>query len=157
MASSTVSLGLQLCGSIATYVEALNCRKENIASVLQQNESLRKTLEFAESSLSLFQHDHHAAATTAHECLNSCNKELVELQRLVARFTASDQPANGWRGNMKNQGNKLLYPFSRAKVDELETRIRNANATLQVALQALGLYAIRICVPYFFISSLTMS
>lgn len=139
MADPTVSLGLHVCGNIAAYVDALNCRKKDIESVRQQNEALRKTLQLASTSLSLLQRDNYAAATTARECLESSKKTLADLETLVASLTACDQPTSSRRSNLKGQGKKLLYPFSRTKVEELGTRIHHANSTLQVAMQTLGL------------------
>jgi len=39
-----VSLGLQVCGSIKKYLDALDSRKEDIRSANQKTKSLRKTL-----------------------------------------------------------------------------------------------------------------
>ncbi|KAH7141998.1 hypothetical protein EDB81DRAFT_899466 [Dactylonectria macrodidyma] len=139
LAIGVVSLGLQVSGAITTYIDALNCRDKDIASVRQQNDSLQKTLQALESLLSQFQRDHQVATTAVHECLGSCKKELNAMESLVAEVTACDQSASSRKNKFKNQGKKLLYPFSRRKVEELEIRISNANATLQLALQTLGL------------------
>ncbi|RYP92826.1 hypothetical protein DL770_000997 [Monosporascus sp. CRB-9-2] len=134
-----VSLGLQVSRGITTYMDALNCRDKDIASLRQQNDSLRKTLQVVETSLSQFQRDHRFATTVVHECLDSCKKELNALESLVADLTACDQSTTSRKNKFKNQGKKLLYPFSRPKVEHLEIRIYNANASLQLVLQTLGL------------------
>lgn len=139
MADPTVSLGLHVCGSITAYANALHCRKKDIASVQQQNESLRATLQLVEASLSMLRRDHHAAAMTTDKCLGSSKQTLVELEGLITGLAAYDKPTSSRSSTLKNQGSKLLYPFSRTKVEELETKIRNANSILQVALQTLEL------------------
>ncbi|KXX80069.1 hypothetical protein MMYC01_204985 [Madurella mycetomatis] len=122
-----VALGLQVARGITTYIDALNCRDKDIASV-------------AEASLSKFQCDHQVATSAVHAGLDSCQKELNALENLVTDLTAYDQSAASKKHEFKSQGKNLLCPFSRPKIEQLETRIRKANATLQLALQALGLF-----------------
>ena len=73
------------------------------------------------------------------EHLDLCEKDLQALESLVADLTAGDQYAPRRRDKLRNTGKKLLYPFSRPKLEQLETKLCHANATLQLALQSLGL------------------
>jgi hypothetical protein len=140
LAAGLVSLGLQVCGGITKYMDALDCREQDIASVRQQNLSLQKTLHVVETSLAQLQPDHQTAAAAVSSCIDGCRNELEALVTLMADLAGSSQPtAVGRRDKLRNQGKKLLYPFSRPKLEQLETTLRNANATLQLALQALGL------------------
>ncbi|KAI0436950.1 hypothetical protein F4803DRAFT_197268 [Xylaria telfairii] len=139
LATGVVSLGLQVAGGITDYIDALNCRSQDILLVKQQNESLQRTLQVVETSLSQFQRDHQVATVAARECLDLCKQELKALQSLVVDITACDQPTADRKSKIKNKGKRLLYPFSRPKLEQLETRLRNTNATLQLALQSLGL------------------
>ncbi|RYP45967.1 hypothetical protein DL768_007749 [Monosporascus sp. mg162] len=118
LAIGVVSLGLQVTGGITDYIDALNCRDQDIA---------------------LLQRDHQAATAAVRECLDSCKKELQVLESLVAELVACDQSTTGRKNKIKNQGKKLLYPLNRPKLEQLGTRLRNVNATLQLALQTLGL------------------
>ncbi|RYP06294.1 hypothetical protein DL765_009565 [Monosporascus sp. GIB2] len=139
LAISVVSLGLQVTRGIADYIDALNSHDENIASVRQQNDSLRKTFQVVETSLSQLQRDHQAATATVRECLDSCKKELQVLESLVAELVVDDQSTTCRKNKIKIQGKRLLYPFSRPKLEQLGTRLRYINATLQLTLQTLGL------------------
>lgn len=139
LAISVISLGIQVSGGITTYIDGLNCRDQDIASVRQQNDSLVKIVQVVETSLSQLENDHQVATATTRECLQSCTKEIEALESLVSDLTACDQFTTGRRDKIKNKGKKLLYPFSRPKLEQLETRLHNANATLQLALQTLGL------------------
>ena len=139
LALSVVSLGLQLSGGIAAYIDALNCREKEIASVRHQNDSLQKFLQVIESSLPRFQPNHSAATAVVHEYLNSCKTELGALESLVSEFTGCDKPTTSRKDNLKAEGKKLLYPFSRPKLEQLEARISRINSALQLALQALDL------------------
>lgn len=139
LATGVVSLGLQVAGGITDYIEALNCRSQEILSVKQQNESLQRTLQVVETSLSQFRRDHQTATVAVRECLDLCKQELKALESLVVDVTACDQPTTDRKSKIKNKGKRLLYPFSRPKLEQLETTLRNTNATLQLALQSLGL------------------
>lgn len=147
---AVVSLGFQVSGGIITYIDGLKCRDDDIASVRQQNDSLQKTLDFINSSLSRLQHDHQDATLVVHDYLQSCEHQLSALQSHVTNLTAYNQASTSRKINIKNQGKKLLYPFSRPKIEQLEKRICNVNATLRLALQTLGL-----CADYYIFSVAT--
>ena len=140
LAVGVVSLGIQVSQALTTYIDALNCRERDIASIRQQNGSMQKSLAAIQTSLSQFQSNHQTATAAVHECLGSCKTELSALESLVSDLTTRGQFTTSRKDKFKSQGKKLLYPFSRPKVKELETRICNANATLQLALQTLGLF-----------------
>ena len=139
LTAGLVSLGLQVSGGITQYIDALDCREAEISSAKQLNDCLQKTLQFIEESLSDFRNDHHAATAVVQACLETCKANLKTLHNLLAELAGPGQTMTGRRSRIKSQGKKLLYPFSRPKLQQLETNLRNANATLQSALQALGL------------------
>ncbi|KAK3297421.1 uncharacterized protein B0H64DRAFT_392114 [Chaetomium fimeti] len=140
LAMGVVSLGIQVSQGITTYIDALNCRDQDLLSVRERNNSLRQTLQVVERSRSQLEDDHQVATAAIRECLDSCNKELGVLEDLVIYLTACDQSNTASLiGKVRNKSKKLLYPFSRPKLEQLETRLRNANAALQLALQILGL------------------
>jgi hypothetical protein len=139
LAAGLVSLGIQVCSGITKYIDALECRDRDLASVRQQKGSLLKLLHVIETSLVQLERDHHAATSAVSDCLDSCKKDLKALDEWVAALTDGGQPTTGKRSKIRDQRRKLLYPFSRPKLAELDERLRNGNATLQVALQVLGL------------------
>ena len=140
LAAGLVSLGLQVCGGLTQYLDALDSRDQDMVSVRQQTISLQNTLRAVEPSLAQLQPDHQAATATVCDCIAECKSELRALVTLVTDLSGCDHPPTaGCRDKLKSQGKKLLYPFSRPKVNQLETRLRNANGALQLALQTLGL------------------
>lgn len=139
LAIGVVALGLQVARNITDYIDALNCREQDISSIRQQNDSLRKTLQVVETSLSQLRRDHQNATVAVREWLDLCEKELQALESLVVNITACDQSTTNRKIKIKNKGEKLFYPFHRPKLEQLDTRLRNANAALQLALQTLGL------------------
>ncbi len=123
LAAGLVSLGIQVCGGITQYMDALDCREQDMASVKQQNLSLERTLRAVKASLAQLQDgDYQEAAAAVRDCVAGCNTELQALQALVADLSDCDvSPTAGRRDKIKSQGKRLLYPFSRPKLDQLET------------------------------------
>ncbi|KAF5639666.1 ankyrin repeat-containing protein [Fusarium sp. NRRL 52700] len=139
LALAVVSLGLQVTGGITEYFDSLKSRDQDIASIIQQNNMLRKTLQIIESSISRFQNDHRPATEALRQFLDSCNKELKDLESMVAALNTGDQCTTSRRTKARNNGKKLLYPFHRPKVEQMATKLHHINATLQLGLQSLGL------------------
>ncbi|KAF5254430.1 hypothetical protein FANTH_688 [Fusarium anthophilum] len=139
LALAVVSLGLQVTGGITEYFDSLKSRDQDIASIIQQNNTLRKTLRIIDSSISRFQNDHRTATEPLRQFLDSCNEELKVLESLVAALITDDQGTTGRRTKARNKGKKLLYPFHRPKLEQMATKLHHINATLQLGLQSLGL------------------
>jgi hypothetical protein len=139
LAAGLVSLGLQVCGNIITYIDALDCREHDLAALRHQHNSVFQTLQVVEASLAQLQRTHQRATAAARSCLDACHAELEDLSVLVAEYSSRTRSETSRREKLRSQGKKLLYPFSRPKLEHLEARLRNANAALQLALQALGL------------------
>lgn len=135
-AAGLVSLGFQVGGGITQYLDALNCRDADISSARQQNKALSDTLSVIEASLVQLRTDHHAATAAAKACLDSCRASLMALQGLVAKVAG---PGQATTSKIQGHGRKLLYPFKRPKLQQLEAKLGSTNAALQLALQALGL------------------
>ncbi|KAF5713071.1 ankyrin repeat-containing protein [Fusarium mundagurra] len=138
LALAVVSLGLQVTGGITDYFDSLKSRDQDIASVMQQNDTLRKTLQIIESSISRFQNDHRTETEALRQFLDSSNEELRALESMVATLITNDQGTTGRRNTARNKGKKLLYPFHRPKLEQMATKLHHINATLQLGLQSLG-------------------
>ncbi|KAG4264788.1 hypothetical protein FPRO03_00072 [Fusarium proliferatum] len=139
LALAVVSLGLQVTGGITDYFDSLKSRDQDIASIIQQNDTLKKTLQVIESSISRFQNDHRTATEALRQFLDSSNDELKVLEGMVAMLTTDDQGSTNRRTKARNKGKKLLYPFHRPKLEQMATKLHHINATLQLGLQSLGL------------------
>ncbi|KAK4247357.1 hypothetical protein C7999DRAFT_41321 [Corynascus novoguineensis] len=139
LAAGLVSLGLQVSGGITQYFDALECRDQDLSSARQLNDALQKTLRVIETHVAQLKSGHHAATAAVQTCLDSCKTDLQALQRLVAELAGPDQVVAGRVSKIKSRSQKLLYPFSRPKLQQLEAKLRNANATLQLAMQTLEL------------------
>ncbi|KAK2684067.1 hypothetical protein RAB80_002013 [Fusarium oxysporum f. sp. vasinfectum] len=139
LALAVVSLGLQVTVSITDYFDSLKSYDQDIASIEQQNDTLRKTLQVIESSISRFQNDHRTATEALRQCLDSCKEELKALESMVATLITDNQGTAGRKNKARNKGKKLLYPFHRPKLEQIATKLHHINANLQLGLQSLGL------------------
>ncbi|KAH7219660.1 hypothetical protein DER44DRAFT_761358 [Fusarium oxysporum] len=139
LALAVVSLGLQVTVSITDYFDSLKYCDQDIASIEQQNDTLRKTLQVIESSISRFQNDHRTATEALRQCLDSCKEELKALESMVATLITDNQGTAGRKNKARNKGKELLYPFHRPKLEQIATKLHHINATLQLGLQSLGL------------------
>lgn len=135
-----VSLGVQVSGGISKYIGALDCREQDIASVREQNDALEKSLNVVNQLLSRVHPAHQESTALVRQCLEPCRNELKALDALVVDLTGGgQQPPAGWKGRLKSRGKKLLYPYDRPKLEQVESRLRKANMTLLSALQTLNL------------------
>jgi hypothetical protein len=143
LTAGLVSLGLQASGGIVKYLDTLECREEDIASVRQQNASLAQILLVVEEAISQIQPKHQASTAAVHASLDICKRQLNALNALVVKLAGPDQstPRTGTPvARVKRHGTKLFYPFRRQKIEQLAARLCEANTALQLALQALSMY-----------------
>lgn len=138
LAIGVASLGLQVCGGITTYLDAVQCREQEIASVRQQNEVLNSALQAVESSLSRLEPSYQISTAAVLGCLDSCKTELNALETITTNLTNTDRAKGSLTGRIKDKSKALKYPFKRQNVQQLENRLRQASSVLQLALQALG-------------------
>lgn len=135
-----ISLGLQTYSGITTYLDAIDCRDEELLSVRRQNDALHNAIAEINKSLPrLSARQEFSAPAAAATCLTSCEMELKALQKLVAELAGSDTATPGRRKRMKQISKALMYAFDRPKLHRLETRLGQTVPVLQLALQTLNL------------------
>ncbi|KAK8009349.1 hypothetical protein PG991_011900 [Apiospora marii] len=82
-----LSLGLQVTGGIASYLDALENRQMELASVKQQKDALKSSLAIVQAAASRVQ-NHHAHTITA--SIQSCEAELQAIETLLADLANCD-------------------------------------------------------------------
>ncbi|KAK8133585.1 hypothetical protein PG984_005597 [Apiospora sp. TS-2023a] len=129
-----LSLGLQVTGGVASYLDALENRQEELASAKRQNEALVASLEIVKTaSTHVLSHHAHTVATS----IQSCEAELRSVEDLLADLANCD--TSTWRQRLRSKKKKLSYRFDRSKVQQLVQRLHNSNQVLQLALAGLNL------------------
>lgn len=147
LAAGLVSLGIQVSAGITTYLDAIKCRAEDIASVKQQVRSFDGVLRSVQSALGNVDstRKNQVSVTAITDCLASCETELKSLEVFVLKLTGSGPSQASFKDKIREQTKKLAYPFNRTELDRLQTKIARVNGILQTALQSLNLWVTLIC------------
>ncbi|RYP37239.1 hypothetical protein DL767_003058 [Monosporascus sp. MG133] len=139
LVAGLASLGIQVCGGITNYVDAVKCRADDVASARRQAQSFKNLLQIIQATVAQVDSNHRVSTTAVVECIKSCETELKTLESFVSELTGDvTSPAN-FKGKIKEQTRKLSYAFNRSKLDQLEARLARANGIFQTAVQSLGL------------------
>jgi len=161
-AAGIVSLGIQLYSGISSYLEAIKGRKEDLAAVSRHLQSLRAAVRVLETAIPRLLTQHQAASDAVQHCLQNCNHQMKALEALFATLVDSPslQSTSEPRGEasqttstpsgpsarvvakLRDGKKKLSYPFERPKLEILEGRVRDVNATLKTAMLSLGLWVV---------------
>lgn len=139
LVTGVISLGLQTYQGISTYLDAVQCRDEEIASVRRKNDSLHRALSAIKVSMSRLKQQNQLSTLTLTACHESCKAEIQALERFMAGILACDSISPEWIKRVKLQVKKLNYAFDRPKIQQLETRLDQTISVLQLALQSLGM------------------
>ncbi|KAK6821799.1 hypothetical protein PG987_014624 [Apiospora arundinis] len=129
-----ISLGLQVTGGIATYLDAIENRKDDLASIKRQNDALSASLNIIKAATSHTSNNHSHAIT---QSIQSCEAELRGFEALLADLANCDTTT--WRQRLRSKKKKLSYAFDRPKVQQLVQRLHNSNQVLQTAITGLNL------------------
>ncbi|KAK3332617.1 hypothetical protein B0T19DRAFT_416113 [Cercophora scortea] len=141
LVAGLLSLGIQVHDNLLTYIRTIKDREDDIASVSSQAATLKGILEIIQTSSQNGPVGNQALSDMVTSSLQSSLRELTLLQNELASINTSQQSSasSTVKGKIKETAAVLSFPRARLKLAKLEERIRSANATLQTALQALGL------------------
>ncbi|KAK6858021.1 hypothetical protein PG995_005720 [Apiospora arundinis] len=145
LAAGVVSLGLQVASGIASYLDAIKGRQEEVASVKRELDSITSTLQRLDSICSQPQAQ-HPASTRLRQSIEACRIELDNFGNIPACIQ-SPNPRQGPSNSAQNVDARLFkklretqenlaYPLRHApKVQKLASRLRNLRQSLQTSLQ----------------------
>ncbi|KAK7959814.1 uncharacterized protein PG986_004668 [Apiospora aurea] len=139
-----VSLGLQITGGIASYLDALESRRDELTSVRRQNDALAAALDTIKTATShnSFQGQQHVSATERNtQC---CKAELQAIEELLAELADCDTTT--WRQDISASHSESLAA--------IEAGSRNHASELlllrsEVTTALTPVYEIRDQVPHF--------
>ncbi|KAK8022026.1 hypothetical protein PG993_012793 [Apiospora rasikravindrae] len=131
-----VSLGLQVTSGIATYLDAVESRQDELASVKRQNDALAASLNIIKmaAASSRSAQNHHGQEITTN--IQSCEADLREVEVLLAALANCDT-TDTWRQRLRSKKKKLSYVFDRPKVQQVVQRLHTANQILQLTLSGI--------------------
>lgn len=132
-----VSLGLQTCAIVKTYLGAVKSRADDLASATQLADRFQTSLN-ALQTISI-QPQHQSANSNVVSCVTLCQNEINALKQVVSRLCSAGSQITV-KEQLKEKAKKYSYPFNRADVQKLETKLTKANNALQTALSIFGVY-----------------
>ncbi|RYP90381.1 hypothetical protein DL770_003528 [Monosporascus sp. CRB-9-2] len=133
LVAGLASLGIQVCGGITDYLDAVKSRAEDVASARRQAQCFKSVLQIIQTTVTQVDSNHRVSTTAVVECIKSCETELRTLESFVSELTGDvTSPAN-FKDKIKEQSRKLSYAFNRSKLDQLEARLARANGIFQTA------------------------
>jgi hypothetical protein len=140
-AAGLVSLGFQVYGGIKDYLEAIQGREEELASINRHVMGLKDALSAIEMEIGNQAVKTQGSAPSAMSCLQFCETELKNLSAVLAEVasTPSIPGSSLLRAKLMEGKRQFIYPFKRSHIAKLEERLREANLSLQTALQSLGM------------------
>ncbi|KAK8045486.1 hypothetical protein PG993_005510 [Apiospora rasikravindrae] len=137
-AAGLISLGLQVTGGIAKYLDAVKCRDEELSAARQQNALLRDTLATIENATGRLNRVPLEVIAVTKRNFESFRDSLTALESFVAQLASCNVIT--WRSRLKDKTAKLRYAFDRPKLEQLCVRVRQAHCSLQLAIDGLGLF-----------------
>ncbi|CAG1977275.1 unnamed protein product [Fusarium graminearum] len=134
-----VSLGLQLCQGLITYIQAFKGRKEEIEDSIQEVQRVESLLTNLEKLL---------PEVNLRRCKQSLQNNLVscykKLQKLQTFLEALDPPhqSTGASRTVLNTTRSLTYPFQQTKLNSFHQSLRTYLGDLKLAIETVSLYRV---------------
>jgi hypothetical protein len=124
---------------VTEYLQALECRKEDIESTFRHVDCLQSALNVIKVALPKLSSDHQNARAVVEGCVQSCKDEM---KRLGERLNdLKDQThSDSLNQKLRLQARKLAYPFKQGSLRRLEDSVIKINHILSTALQAVALF-----------------
>lgn len=152
LALGVVSLGLEVCKGLITYVDAVRGQTNELESFANLANSISADLEAARSiaewidatatvNLSgLSSSSSSSSHTAVEQCIRACEHDLNAIQEFIVEHAAGCAITSpGFRDKCREGYKKLKYGFRGAKRAELEKRLSRVNGVLVTGLQTLNM------------------
>ncbi|KAK7942526.1 pyruvate decarboxylase [Apiospora aurea] len=120
-----ISLGLQVTGGIAKYLDAVKCRNEELSAVRQQNALLTDTLATIEKTTGKLIHLSPEVADVTKRNFDSFKDSVNALEGFAAQLASCNVVT--WRSRLQDKTAKLRYAFDRPKLEQLCARVKQAQ------------------------------
>ncbi|EGO54785.1 hypothetical protein NEUTE1DRAFT_88395 [Neurospora tetrasperma FGSC 2508] len=146
LVTGVVSLGIQLHNDLKIFLDIVKNRDEDIAKLTRQAATMAQALDAIDRSLQNSKQANPGVVDSATiiPLLDTSRQELLLLQQEVASLTKTSKgqklKGSGVVDFARATTQKLKYPRQRAKIEKLEEDLDQANTTLQLSLDAFGLY-----------------
>jgi hypothetical protein len=132
------SLGIQVSRELISYYNQFKSFHDDVSSAVSRAERLEKVLELIKQHLQ----GHPRSQGIADEALNSildCEAGMKKLQILVKKCGEVQMPVT-LEDKLRLVRKRLVYPFKKDALGDVNLTLDRLQGNLQLALQALQLY-----------------
>ena len=135
-----VSLGIQVCQSLVSYLRSIQGRQQEIANDLREVRNLISvfhSLNHVSPRLAQ-QPCVHRDAAIIRQCLLDCKEQLVNLQLLVFKLKGLPNPSD-IKGKMKEAGRAIVNPFREGELSSIRRVLQSLLNNLSLAINVASL------------------
>ena len=135
-----ISLGIEVCSGLVSYYDSYRSHDSYVARVCANLNGLHTILLSVQEILDGFQFT-ESMAQVVHERILACRGGMAMLEEKLQKCKATQLP-DGIRGGLQSLRRRVLFPFHRVTLQELETTVDALQKDLGLALQALQLFVV---------------
>jgi hypothetical protein len=133
-----ISLGIQVCRGLVSYLRLIQGRQQEIASHLREVHSLASVFHVLNDALPSLARYRRGDAVVIGQCLLDCKEQLVDLQLLILKLRGPPNPSDVKR-MMKQAGRAVLYPFREGELAAIHRSLQSLNQNLSLAINIASL------------------
>ncbi|OTB00024.1 hypothetical protein M426DRAFT_26919 [Hypoxylon sp. CI-4A] len=132
-AVGVVSLGIQVCQGLVSYLRSARGSKREIADALREVQSLSSIYYSVNEALPSISQRRVVESLAIQQCLRDSERSLQEFQALLSRFKRH-QSHSSVAGKIRDAGFSLVYPFQQEKLVLLRETSQRLLDNLSLAI-----------------------
>ncbi|KAK4463255.1 hypothetical protein QBC42DRAFT_266289 [Cladorrhinum samala] len=140
-AVGVVSLGIQVCQGLFSYLQAVRGRHKEVQDGIAEAQALLEMFQSINDVLPDFERQDRETAELLLSCLETNESKVLELKQKLDRLKRSVDPATDLKGKVKRSGKALAYPFRVDNMRELQNSVSRLLQALQMGMQVAGFKA----------------
>ena len=133
-----ISLGIQVCQGLVSYLQCIHGRHKEINSHLREVRSVISIFYSLNEVLPRLAERQGADHAVIQQCLLGCEEELANLQRLVLRLRGPEFQGD-LKGKVKEAGRAVLYPFREGEMASIRRCLESLLGHLRLAISVASL------------------
>lgn len=137
-----ISLGIQVCQGLISYLQSFKAQDQDIQESLSDVQTMVSILYSLKGILPKV--DKRSSETPAiRRCLAESEEKLREIQQFSVKLRGTESPEHDVLGKMDNARRSLLYPFREGKLKSLCQALKGLLQHLSLGLNITSLYALQ--------------
>jgi archaellum component FlaC len=132
------SLGIQVCQGLFQYYAKFRGLHDEIDDILRRVEGLEGILKSLEPLIKRYEHNANEAPSQLQLALRACEKALQKLREITEKCGRTEE-CDSLQDRLRLVRKRLLWPFKKDTLRELQNTLSGFQSHLSLALQSLGL------------------